>query len=78
MAKKNNFEDALNRLENITKEMENSEVTLEQAMKLYKQGVEEAIFCSKFLDNIEQEVKMLQKNSNGTFKLKKFESLEEY
>ena len=58
--------------------MEEQSTSLEQAMKLYKQGVEEAIFCSEFLNNIEQEVKILQKNSNGTFKLKKFESLEEY
>lgn len=78
MAKKKNFEDALNRLEEITKKMEQEETTLEQAMKLYKEGVEEAVFCSEFLKSIEEEVKILQKNTNGTFKLTKFESLEEY
>lgn len=78
MRKKKNFEEALNRLDEITQKMENAEVTLEESMKLYKEGVEIASFCSEFLSNMEQEVKTLQKNSNGTFKLGKFESLEDY
>lgn len=77
MAKKKNFEDALNRLEQITDEMEKDDISLQQSFKLYKEGVEEAVFCSEFLKNIEKEVKILQKNIDETFKLSKFESLEE-
>lgn len=77
MAKKKSFEDALNKLENITNEMENEEISLNQAFKLYKEGVEEAMFCSQFLENLEKDVKILQKNLDETFKLSKFENLEE-
>ena len=77
MAKKKNFENSLNRLEQITDEMERDDISLEQAFKLYEEGVKEAVFCSEFLKNIEKEVKILQKNIDDTFKLSKFESLEE-
>lgn len=80
MAKENkkSFEKALSKLQDITIKMEQDELNLEQSMKLYKKGIEEANFCLEFLNDIEQEVKVLQKNSDGTFKLTKFESLEEY
>lgn len=78
MTKKKNFENSLNRLEEITKKMEESEIPLDTALKLYKEGVDEAIFCFEFLKEVEQEVNILQKNSNGLFKLTKFHDMEEY
>lgn len=77
MAKKKNFEDSLNRLEQIADEMEKGDISLNEAFKLYKEGFKEATFCSEFLKNIEKEVKILQENIDDTFKLAKFESLEE-
>lgn len=74
MAKKKTFEEALNRLEEIVNEMENSETGLEQSVKLYKEGVELSVQCSEKLNAIEQEVSVLQKNAEGVFVKKPFVS----
>lgn len=77
MAKKKSFENSLKRLEDIANEMEQNETTLDKSLKLYKEGVEEAIFCSNFLKDIEQEVYTLKKDANHIFKLKSFYDMEE-
>ena len=77
MAKKKSFENSLKRLEEIANEMEQSEVSLDKSLKLYKEGVEEAVFCSNFLKEIEQEVYTLKKDANDIFKLKSFYDMEE-
>lgn len=77
MAKKKIFETSLKRLEEITNEMEKSETTLENSLKLYTEGVEEAIFCAEFLKNMEEQVSILQKDVNGLFKLNSFYDMEE-
>ena len=73
MAKKKNFETSLKRLEEIANEMEKNETTLEASLKLYKEGVETAMFC-----DIEQQVSILQKETNDLFKLNPFYDVEEY
>ncbi len=77
MAKKKIFETSLKRLEEITNEMEKNETTLENSLKLYKEGVEEAMFCAEFLKNMEEQVSILQKDANGLFKLNSFYDMEE-
>nr|WP_317358827.1 exodeoxyribonuclease VII small subunit [uncultured Tyzzerella sp.] len=78
MAKKKNFETSLKRLEEIANEMEKNETTLEASLKLYKEGVETAMFCASFLKDIEQQVSILQKETNDLFKLNPFYDVEEY
>ena len=77
MAKKKIFETSLKRLEEITNEMEKNETTLENSLKLYKEGVEGAMFCAEFLKNMEEQVSILQKDANGLFKLNSFYDMEE-
>lgn len=77
MAKKKIFETSLKRLEEITNEMEKNETTLENSLKLYKEGVEEAMFCAEFLKSMEEQVSILQKDANGFFKLNSFYDMEE-
>ncbi len=75
--KKKNFEDSLNKLEDITEKMEDKETSLEQAMELYKEGVLEAAFCKEYIENIEHEVKILKEKVDGNLELIDFEPEEE-
>ena len=67
MATKKTFEELLNRLESIVDEMENMDIGIEKAVKLYKEGVE----------NVEQQVKILKEKSDGTFKESNFKPMSE-
>lgn len=77
MAKKKTFEQAINRLEEIISIMENSDTSLEQGVKLYKEGIELSVFCGESLNKIEQEVTILQQDTQGIFKQKTFNISEE-
>lgn len=77
MAGKKTFEEMLNRLEAIVEEMENTEIGIENAVKLYKEGIGLSIQCSEKLGNIEQQVKILKEKSDGTFKENDFKPMSE-
>ncbi|MBQ9518890.1 MAG: exodeoxyribonuclease VII small subunit [Firmicutes bacterium] len=73
-AKKQSFEDALARLEEIADAMENDETGLEQSVKLYKEGVELSVFCAEKLNKAQQEVTELKKTADGVFKQTAFDT----
>lgn len=75
--KKQTIEQALERLEEIVELMENEETTLQEAVKLYKEGNELSVFCSENLIKIEEEVSVLKRTKNDSFKLEGFNALEE-
>lgn len=78
MAKKKlTFEQGLARLEEIIDEIENSESTLEESVKLYKEGVSLSLFCGESLQAAEKEISMLQKTADGLFVQKPFETARE-
>ena len=64
MAKKT-FEDAFSRLEEIVRIMEENETGLDESVKLYKEGMELAVFCGKKLDTASNTVKQLKESVNG-------------
>ncbi len=64
MAKeKLNFEDSLNRLEEISKLLESEEITLKDMINLYEEGMKLANFCSTELKNAELQIEKI----NSTF-----------
>jgi len=67
------FEKALERLEKIVTELENGELSLDEALKKYDEGVKLAQLCSKKLDSAQKKVEILTKTSSGKFQLKPFE-----
>lgn len=77
MAKNKQFEISLKRLEEIATKMEKNDITLDDSLALYKEGIEEAMFCKNFLKDIEQQVTLLQKDAQGLFKLSPFYDMEE-
>ena len=55
----NNFENSLKELENIVSKIENSEVSLDEAISLFEQGVKLSDECRKTLENAERKIKTL-------------------
>ncbi|MES2855117.1 MAG: exodeoxyribonuclease VII small subunit [Bdellovibrionota bacterium] len=53
------FEKKLGRLEEIVEKMENGELTLEDSLKLFEEGVKLSRECNSQLSDAEQKVKLL-------------------
>ncbi|RKX20824.1 MAG: exodeoxyribonuclease VII small subunit [Candidatus Zixiibacteriota bacterium] len=61
------FETALERLEEITGQLESGESKLEESLALYSEGVEIAAFCSKALAEAEKKVTVLKERNKQLF-----------
>jgi len=64
MAKKT-FEQSLKQLEQIVQELESGDLPLEKALKKFEEGIQLAKFCSRTLDETEQQISILLKDQNG-------------
>jgi exodeoxyribonuclease VII small subunit len=58
---KEKFEEALGRLEDIVKKMEAGEMSLEESLKAFEEGIKLARLCSRKLDEAERRVEILLK-----------------
>jgi exodeoxyribonuclease VII small subunit len=58
---KEKFEEALGRLEDIVKRMEAGDMTLEESLKAFEEGIKLARLCSRKLDEAERRVEILLK-----------------
>ncbi|RNC83416.1 MAG: exodeoxyribonuclease VII small subunit [Balneola sp.] len=47
------FEEALEKLETIVQQLEKDEVTLEESVKLYEEGIQLSKFCTEILQQAE-------------------------
>ena len=70
------FEDAFQKLESIVKKLGDGNLTLEESLKAFEEGVRLFRFCSKKLDEAEKKVEILLKDTDGRLVPKPF-SLEE-
>ena len=70
--KKQTFEKSLSRLSEIVEQIEDGNTTLEEAIKLYKEGLTRAEDCGNILSRYEAEVLQLQKDADGAFALTPF------
>ena len=66
------FEQSLARLSDIVETIEDGETTLDDAIKLYKEGLTLAQNCGDILGRFESEVLQLQKDADGAFILAPF------
>ncbi|MEA5093112.1 Exodeoxyribonuclease 7 small subunit [bioreactor metagenome] len=71
------FEQSLERLEVIVEKLESGELTLDESLKLFKEGVELSKYCSSKLSAVQQEVKKVVVDNKGTFTLESFTGEEE-
>ncbi|WP_022671001.1 exodeoxyribonuclease VII small subunit [Hippea alviniae] len=67
-----NFEEALKRLEEIAKRLENEEIMLDEAIKLYEEGMKLVDFCSKKLQEAENRIKIITGIKNGQLETEDF------
>jgi exodeoxyribonuclease VII small subunit len=56
---KEKFEEALDKLEEIVKRMEAGEMTLEESLKAFEEGIKLARLCAKKLDEADRRVELL-------------------
>ncbi len=66
---KQSFEKALKRLEEIVSTLENGDVSLEDSIKMFEEGMELARFCSERLNQAEKKLMKLAKKEDGSFQL---------
>ena len=71
MKKSTNFESSLKRLEDIVSEMENSQLDIDKAMKLFEEGISLVNQCSSKLDETKKKIEILVAK-NGKLEKEKF------
>jgi exodeoxyribonuclease VII small subunit len=64
-AKKPDFESSLTRLEEIVRKLESANLSLDDAMKLFEEGVQLSRDCQKHLQQAEGKVEILLKKAGG-------------
>ena len=67
MATKKNisFEENLKELEDIVKKLEGGDVSLDEMLELFEQGIARTKECNEQLKNAEQKISILIKNNSG-------------
>lgn len=64
MAKAKTFEESMEELEKIVEKLEKGDCPLDEAVKLFEQGIKISNECNSVLDNAEQKIKILtEKNT---------------
>lgn len=76
MAKKK-FEDALQELETIVRRLEDGNLSLDESLALFEEGIKLIRLCTQRLDEAEKKVEILLRNENGSFTRQPFEPKEE-
>lgn len=66
---KQSFEQSLRRLEQIVEELEQGAVPLDDALKMYEEGIELSKSCVEKLTHAELRLKKLSKDMDGSFHL---------
>ena len=67
------FEEALKKLEKIVEDLEKGDLSLDEALKKYQEGIELSRLCSQRLENAKKKIDILVKNKKGEFELKPFD-----
>ena len=62
---KEKFEDALEKLENIVRDMERGEMPLDSALKSFEEGIRLIRFCSAKLEDTQRRVEQLLEKENS-------------
>ena len=76
MAKKK-FEEALQEMETIVQRLEDGNLSLDESLALFEDGIKLSRLCSQRLDEAEKKVEILLKNENGSLSRQPFEPEED-
>ena len=67
------FEEALNKLETITTELEAGNLSLEESIAAFKEGMQLSLFCQQTLEKADGSIRQLVKNAHGDMELNDLE-----
>ena len=70
------FEEALKKLEKIVSDLETGELSLDEALKKYEEGVKLTRVCTEKLQQAEKKIEVLSKELDGSFSTREFEETE--
>lgn len=68
------FEQSLDELEKIVKQLEDGDLPLEKSLELFENGVKLSRECRERLTNAERRIEVLMKDSNGNFSVEGIEA----
>ncbi|MEG0641053.1 MAG: exodeoxyribonuclease VII small subunit [Clostridium sp.] len=71
------FEEAVERLEEIVAKMESGELSLDDSIDIYKEGMDLVAFCNSRLDEAEEKINIIVKTKNGKITERELEPQEE-
>lgn len=66
------FEDAMTRLEEIVEELESGDLSLEESLSAFEEGIKLSKICAKLLNEAERKVEILMKGEDGQLIAKPF------
>ena len=66
------FEDCLSRLEQIVSQLEAGNLSLEESLKVFEEGIGLARHCAKYLADAERRIEILAKDDTGALTQKPF------
>ncbi|MGH9865951.1 MAG: exodeoxyribonuclease VII small subunit [Candidatus Acidiferrales bacterium] len=75
--RKGEFEKSLTRLEEVVKRLESTDLSLDEAMKLFEEGVKLSRDCQKQLEEAEGRVEILLRKADGKIQAEPFETSED-
>ncbi|HWI40839.1 MAG TPA: exodeoxyribonuclease VII small subunit [Verrucomicrobiae bacterium] len=61
------FETSLKKLEELVRRLEEGDLSLDESLKVFEEGVRHAGFCSRKLDEAEKKVDLLLRMKDGSF-----------
>jgi exodeoxyribonuclease VII small subunit len=73
MIENRSFEGELKALEAVVERLESGELSLEESLRCFEQGVQNAIQCRKLLQDVETRVELLLKDQSGELTVTPFE-----
>jgi exodeoxyribonuclease VII small subunit len=71
------FEAALQRLEQIVDQLEAGNLSLEESLQVFEEGVGLARHCGRYLDDAEKRIELLTRDESGALKTTPFDLADE-
>ncbi len=71
------FEEALKKLEKIVEDLEKGDLSLDDALKKYQEGIGLSRLCNTRLESAKKKIDILAKNKKGEFELRPLEEDQE-
>lgn len=60
-----NFEESIKKLDEIIEKLEGSELSLEESIELYQQGINLSVSCKREIENAKLKISHFEEKNNG-------------